>query len=159
MEDVGKEITAFAQDLPEMLKSNEDQTLKLKKVVTMAEQMFQSNMQCLSHILTLKKENAELKAANAEYKEEAEAVELQLARDASDQQHALVTRIASLEKENAAQKTELEELRAVSALRGAWVGLLSTEDLALPHKSSSGQPILLRRYGQSVLCAFMCVMC
>jgi len=155
MENVGKEITAFAQDMPEMLKSNEDQTLKLKKVVTMAEQMFQSNLQCLSHILALKKENAELKAANAEFKEEAEAVELQLARDASDQQQALVTRIASLEKENAAHKTELEELRTVSALRGAWVGLLSPEDLALPHLSSSGQPILLRRYGAPALCAYV----
>jgi hypothetical protein len=141
-----KEITAFAQDMPNMLNSSEDQTLKLKKVVAMAEQMFQSNLQCLAHILALKKENAELKTANTEFKEEAEAVELQLARDASDQQLVLVTRIASLEKENTAQKAELDELRTVSALRGAWVGLLSPEDLAMPYLTSKGQPILLRRY-------------
>ena len=64
--------------MPDLLMGGISDEKKIQQAVKTATTMWQSNVQCLSHIIALKAEIKESKA-------EAEAVALQLAQDANDE--------------------------------------------------------------------------
>ena len=164
------DMSNIASKISDLLNPNGDETSKLAAAVSTAESMFQSNVQCLTHILSLKKELADTK-------EEAEAIEAQLARDASEERERFERRIVVLEDTIKAQQTELEQGKSMSmseererferrivmledtikaqqaeleqsknitALHGMWKALLSSNDLALPTANPFSNPIVLQ---------------
>mgnify|MGYP001436441605 CR=1 FL=1 len=121
-----------------MLNDEKDHSKKLQQAVSTASSMFESNVQCLSHILALKKELSLSKE-----------VEVQLAHDSNEMKHEYDSRINELETTIKVQNNELNNmknsLKSMNSLKGAWNTILSpTDDLALPIITSSGNMVLLR---------------
>jgi hypothetical protein len=129
--DAAKEIGRSAAQISELVESSQSSE-KATAAIEAANTMFQSNIQCLSHILSLRKESEEAESTHIEMVE-------QLKEDFSKEvmTHGLVieskdNKIAALEKSLQQKDDELSELRSGQALQGVWASLLSPDSFPLP---------------------------
>lgn len=143
MVEAAKDIGQIASKVADLVSSassggGED---KSAAAINAAETMFQSNIQCLSHILTMRKESEEIESDHhqmvAELRED-------FGRDLMAKEKELEekdAKIAELEKSMDGLRVEMKELRTGQSLQGVWASLLSPDSFPLPEvvKGEDGQ--------------------
>ena len=140
MVEAAKDIGQIAGKVADMI-STSDGEGKSIAAIRAAETMFQSNIQCLSHILTLRKETEEIESDHHQMIEE---LKEDFSRDLMAKEKEIEERggrIADLEKTIDGLQDELKELRVGQSLQGVWASLLSPDSFPLPEvvKGENGQ--------------------
>ena len=129
--DAAKDIVAASSTISSLQTSPDDDG-KVANALDTATTMFQSNVQCLSHILALRKAEAEMAA---DHEQAIEEMQEDFARELMQREVKLEECAAAMkEKEVAFEqlKKEMASMKEELALQGVWASLLTPESFPLP---------------------------
>lgn len=130
MVDAAKDLGRSARQIEQLIGESKDGDASA--AVEAAETMFQSNIQCLSHILTLRKQSEEMESNHHEMIEELKddfASELMRKEFKIEEKDKTID---ELEKTMDELRNELKELKMGQALQGVWASLLKPDSFPLP---------------------------